>query len=131
MNLLNTLAGIHHQAKLVENVARNFRVAIEELIIRQLPETKHEGTVRVTEGGFKTEATFKLKREIDEARRDALKGRIPAPLYDAIFPEKNARGFDLKLYRSLESTNPQAFALISSAIIEKPEKTAIKVEPVQ
>ena len=111
------------KAKHAEDDARIHRIALEEEIEALIP-CPMEGSASVVEGGLKVTVTHKLTRTVDmEAYGEHCDG-IPTE----ITPIRMKYDVDIKIYRALESGNPEMFKIVQKFVEVKPAKTAIKVE---
>lgn len=120
---LETLSTHWLKAKAAEEDARLHRIALEEDIEALIP-CPMEGSASVSGGGLKITVTHKLNRSVDMEAYREHRDEIPSD----ITPIRMKYDVDIKLYRALESANPEMFKIVQKFVEVKPAKTAVKVE---
>lgn len=114
-------------AKDAENAATAARIAAESDLAHLVP-VKAEGSATVTLAGFKITTTGVMNRTVDEAALDAVRGALPAAIFERAFRYKPA--LDLAGLRYLQQNEPTHYAVAAQAITARPGKTSVKVERV-
>lgn len=110
-------------AKAAEDEAKSRRINLDEKI-EALVQGPQEGSSCAYADGFKVTVTRKFTRTVDVDAYAEHCDEIPS----YITPIKTKFEVDMKIYRALESGNPDMFRVAQKFIEIKPAKTAIKVE---
>lgn len=114
-------------AKQAEEAARLHRIACEEQVIT-LVGLKPEGTQTVKTDYFKVATVQSLTRSLTPDG-EALIEAEGIPIFDQVVryrPEVSVSGL-----KALATANPAAYARVIKAIVTKPGKPAVKVEPIE
>lgn len=109
-------------AKRAEKVANEQRLAIEALILEQMP-AKVEGTVSDKDTGVSV--TYKVTRTVDADKLKDAWMELPEPVQMAF---KWAPAVDTKMLRALADVNTDAYALAATFFTSKPAKPAISIK---
>ncbi len=120
---LENLAAEWRHCKLDEENARKARVEIEEQIV-ELTGCREEGSKTHDAGNYKVSVTGKLNRNLDAAKWEEIKDRVP----EALRPVDYKPTLDTKGLRYLENNEPEVARVVSEAIETKPGKTAVEVK---
>lgn len=123
---LSNLAERWRAARLREDLAKEERILVEELIAQELP-GPDEGAVSDKNEDFKVTVTRKFTRSLDSKVYSQEKTNIPPDLDPVVMTPK----LDLKRLRAIESANPTLFAICQKFITVKPAKVAVKVAEVE
>ena len=113
-------------AKQAEEAARQHRIDCEEQVIA-LVGLKPEGTQTVKTSYFKVATVAGLSRSLAPGG-EALIEAEGIPIFDQVVryrPEVSVSGL-----KALATANPAAYGRIIKAIITKPSKPVVKVEPI-
>lgn len=114
------------QAKSALETAKQAVFDLESRLIAEVG-TKEEGSLTVHIDDHKVTTTGKMTRKLDPKAWAKLAPELPATLIGMLI--RNKPELNLRAYRDLADANPTAFELVSQAVITKPAKPTIKVEP--
>lgn len=114
-------------AKQAEEAARLHRIECEEKVI-ELVGLKPEGTTSIKTDYFKVATVAGLYRSLAPGGEDLIEKEGTAIMDQIIHyrPEVSVSGL-----KALATANPAAYGRIIKAIITKPGKPAVKVEPIE
>lgn len=124
---LDELAEQLLHAKALEQDAKAHRIDIEEQIIERVG-VKEEGPTNANGERYRLFTAGKITRTLDADAVEALRERIPAPLYNRLF--NFLPKLDLKEYRYIRNNEPDYFALLDKAVTSKPAKPTVFVKEI-
>ena len=112
-------------AKQAEDGARKWRLEAERRVINLIG-LKEEGTTSIKTDYFKVATVAGLYRSLAPGGEDLIEKEGPAIMDQVIHyrPEVSVSGL-----KALATANPAAYGRIIKAIITKPGKPSVKVEP--
>lgn len=113
-------------AKTALDVAKKTVSDLESRLIAEVG-AKEEGSLTVHIDDHKVTTTGKMTRKLDPKAWAKLAPQLPETLTKMLI--RNKPELNLRAYRDLADANPTAFELVSQAVITKPAKPTIKVEP--
>jgi len=128
MNIIDTLAAQIQDAKAREDAARAERIALEESLLPLLA-SRSEGAVTEYGDAYKVTVNYGVTRTLDAEALAAIKGAIPAALFEKAIAYKPA--IVLPGLRYLQNNEPNTYAVLAQAITAKPSKPAVKVEIIE
>lgn len=113
-------------ARAAEAAANQARVEAEQALLAFIPR-KDEGSITVKRAHWSITVTYPVNRTIDGAALESVR----AALDPAVFAQAVTYKPSLSLpgLRSLQTSNPSAYVLLSEAITARPGKPSVKLEP--
>lgn len=115
-------------AKIAEVRARDARIDAENAVLAHMTE-REEGSTSLRGLGWKATATYGVNRTIDDAALNAVRGTVPADLFDQVFGWKPA--LRLEGLRYVRNNEPEAYAVLAQAITARPAKPSVRIEMIE
>jgi hypothetical protein len=125
--LLDQLASEIDIAKRVEREATARRHAAEEQI-RSLIDGEPESTAREQTPNFTIKVERKVTRSWDTDTLSAVYAEIPEAIRERLIRTKYE--VEVRELRYIENNEPAVYAIIAAALVTKPSKPAVTVEPI-
>lgn len=125
---ITRLAGIVSESKIAELKAQATRREAEAELALLIDNGDLESTSTELTDSYKIKIERKLNRTFDEAALGKIYSDIPEAIRDRLIRIKYE--LDLREYRFIASNEPELLRLIAPAIVTKPAKPAVSVEPI-
>jgi hypothetical protein len=126
-NAIDALASEVDTAKRVEREAQSRRRAAEEALAA-LIEGEPESTQTETTPGFRVKVERKVNRSWDTDTLSAIYSDIPSAIRDRLIRTKYE--VDVRELRYVENNEPAIYAAVSKALVTKPAKPTVTVDPI-
>lgn len=123
---IDSLANALAVAKQHADNARAQVLEIEQKIIDAIGTAGEEGTLTAEGDNYQLKTVTGYTYNVSPKEVAALKGHIDIALYEKLFSWKPA--LNLKLFRALKDTNPEAFDAVVPAVTVKPKKIAVQLK---
>ena len=120
---LEFLFGLLQEAKAMEVLAKDERLAIESEIIRHVEDPPTSGSLTLKGGAMRCSVKYGLTYKVDVAAIRELDGEVAEMLPLKKTPAK--WGLDEKAYESLRETRPDLFSLVAAHVTTKPKKVSL------
>lgn len=133
MDLESITSNATEKLKLEEQIA-NLQTkldAIDLLILTELPIIE-EGTNTVNVGKFKIKTKTPIGRKVDPELWETIRPELPEALQGVITEKsKTDLALNLKMYRALETVQPDVFTLISKCITATPGTVSLTISEIE
>ena len=94
--------------------------------------TAEEGTNTVNVGKFKVSTKTPIRRKVDPELWETIRPELPEALQGVITEKsKTDLALNLKLYRALETVQPEVFTLISKCITATPGTVSLTISEIE
>ena len=123
---LEDLFGLLQEAKAMEVVAKDERLAIEHEIVAQIEDPPATGSMTLKGGVMRCSVKFGLSYKVDVEAMRSLEGEVAEHLPLKKTPEK--WGLDAKAYEKLRETRPDLFAKVAAHVTTKPSKVGLTLK---
>lgn len=115
-------------AKKQKDDAAKLVASIEQQIILKQGTAGEEGTKTEEYEEFKVSVVTGYNYKVDQKVLEQIRSELPTDLFNSAFSFKPS--LDLKFFRGLKASNPEAFGKVVRAVTATPKKTAVKISAV-